>query len=281
MNLVLSGPIDSALRSRVVELSRPATVVALHATADRLERVVDTPAVRAAIAALCDAARVDHGYVADGARLSDFRLLAMDMDSTLITIECIDELADLAGKGAEVAAITAAAMRGEITDFADSLRRRVALLRGAPASLLQRVLDERLKLTEGAVELIHAARACGIHTLLLSGGFTFFAEALQQRLQLSEIRANRLEIREGVLTGELLGAILDGAAKAGTVTEALKRLGASAQYALVIGDGANDIPMMRSAGTSIAYHAKPITEATASTRVRYGTLLVALDYLPA
>jgi phosphoserine phosphatase len=278
MNLVLSGPIDATLRSSITELTKPADIVRLHAAAERFEHVIDTPDVRTAVAAACDAARVDHAFVPEGARLSDFRLLAMDMDSTLITIECIDELADLAGKGAEVAAITAAAMRGEITDFAESLRRRVALLRGAPESLLQRVLDERLKLTDGATELVAAAHACGVRTLLLSGGFTFFAEALQRRLQLSEIRANQLEIRGGVLTGGLIGPILDGTAKASAVADSLKQIHASRRQALVIGDGANDIPMMREVDTSVAFHAKPITETVSSHRIRYGSLSAVLNF---
>jgi phosphoserine phosphatase len=280
VNLVLSGPIQPALRDRIAEVVGAATVVALHPEAERFDDVPDSADVRDRVAMWCDADRVDHAFVADGAVLADFRLMAMDMDSTLITIECIDELADLAGKGPEVAAITAAAMRGEIVDFAESLRRRVALLKGAPASLLQRVMDERLQLTPGATELIRAARAAGIHTLLLSGGFTFFAEKLRQQLNLDECAANILEIRDGKLTGELLGPILDGNAKARRVAESLARHGLTSKRALVIGDGANDIPMMRLAGTSIAYRAKPVTEATASHRIRYGTLRVALDYWP-
>ncbi len=172
MNLVLSGPIDDALRNAVVATVRPSHVVQLHASAYRFHDAACDAAVKSTIQGMCDAARVDHAYVEQGLCLSHFRLLAMDMDSTLITIECIDELADLVGRKAEVVAITEAAMRGEIPDFAESLRRRVALLAGESCSALQRVYDERLRLSVGAETLLAAARQASLGTLLVSGGFT-------------------------------------------------------------------------------------------------------------
>ena len=196
-------------------------------------------------------------------KFADFRLLAMDMDSTLITIECIDELADFAGKKNEVAAITAAAMRGEI-DWPLSLRQRVALLRGLDESVLQRVFDERLRLTPGAEILLHAAKQAGMVTLLVSGGFTFFTERLQARLGFDAAFANQLEIVGGKLTGKVIGELCDAQAKARHVREAAARIGAARNQIMVIGDGANDLPMMAEAGVSIAFCAKPVVQAQAT-----------------
>ena len=196
-------------------------------------------------------------------KFADFRLLAMDMDSTLITIECIDELADFAGKKNEVAAITAAAMRGEI-DWPLSLRQRVALLRGLDESVLQRVFDERLRLTPGAEILLHAAKQAGMVTLLVSGGFTFFTERLQARLGFDAAFANQLEIVGGKLTGKVIGELCDAQAKARHVRETAARIGAARNQIMVIGDGANDLPMMAEAGVSIAFCAKPVVQAQAT-----------------
>lgn len=196
-------------------------------------------------------------------KFTDFRLLAMDMDSTLITIECIDELADFAGKKNEVATITQAAMQGEI-DWPMSLRQRVALLRGLDESVLQRVYDERLRLTAGAEILIQAAQQAGMATLLVSGGFTFFTERLKARLGLDAAFANQLEIIGGKLTGTVLGELCDAQAKARHVREMATRIGAAHKQIMVIGDGANDLPMMAEAGVSIAYCAKPVVQAQAT-----------------
>lgn len=194
-------------------------------------------------------------------RLSDHRLIAFDMDSTLINIECIDEIADAVGKKAEVAAITEATMRGDITDFKESLRRRVALLRGVALSDLQQVLDQRLQLNPGAEALLAACRAAGLRTVLVSGGFTFFAQAVQQRLQIDLMRSNELAVQDGKLTGELVqqswGDICDGEEKRRTVLAECERLGCSPAQAIAVGDGSNDIPMMQACGLSVAYHAKP------------------------
>lgn len=279
MNLTLSGDIDETLRDAVARIASSHRIVLPHRRALRFEGVADTPGVRAAVAAQCRAARVDHSFLQAGAKLADYRVLAMDMDSTLITIECIDELADLAGKKGEVAAITEAAMRGEISDFAESLKRRVALLAGVPASLLERVYGERLKLSRGAEALLSAARNAGLATLLVSGGFTFFTDRLQSRLGFDRAHANLLEIEGGRLTGSVVGGIVDAAGKARAVDELLGALGASKAQAIVIGDGANDLAMMAGTGLSIAYHAKPIVRAATSHAIDFGGLDVVLDWM--
>jgi phosphoserine phosphatase len=200
-------------------------------------------------------------------KLTDFKAIAFDMDSTLINIECIDEIADAVGKKAEVAAITEAAMRGEITDFKDSLRRRVALLKGVPAQALQEVYDQRLKLNPGAPELINAAKAAGLHTLLVSGGFTFFADRVRERLGMHEAHSNTLEVVGGLLTGRVLGEIVDGEAKKQHLLALCQRLGCAPSQSIAVGDGANDLPMMGVAGLSVAYHAKPKVREQALDRV--------------
>jgi len=205
-------------------------------------------------------------------RLADFKAIAFDMDSTLISIECIDEIADAVGKKAEVAAITEAAMRGEITDFNDSLRRRVALLRGVPAEALQQVYDERLTLNPGAPELIQAAKAAGLRTLLVSGGFTFFADRVRERLGMHEAHSNTLEIEGGLLTGRVLGDIVDGEAKKQHMLALCARVGCRPDQAIAVGDGANDLPMMGASGLSVAYHAKPKVREQAMVAINEGGL---------
>ncbi len=206
---------------------------------------------------LSEALQVDAEVVPSDARLSDYRLLAFDMDSTLITIECIDEIADYAGRKTEVAAITEAAMRGEITDYDESLRRRAELLAGLPESTLQRVYDERLRVTPGAETVIAAARAADLHVLLVSGGFTFFTERLRERLGLDFAFANTLEVRDGVLTGRIVGEIVNADGKQRALERTCAAIGCTPQQAIVVGDGANDLKMMSIAGVSVAYHAKP------------------------
>ena len=190
----------------------------------------------------------------------DIKILAMDMDSTLINIECIDEIADFTGKKAAVAQITEATMRGEIKDFQESLRRRVALLEGASVDALEAVYRERLRPNPGAVELLAGANERGLYTLLVSGGFTFFTEKLQQQLGFKQAQANTLEIIDGKLTGKVLGNIVDGVAKADYLDEACRLLGYTKANAMTIGDGANDLIMMNGSGISIAYKAKPIVK---------------------
>jgi phosphoserine phosphatase len=226
------------------------------------------------VAGYCYEHRLDYGYIAPHRKLSDFGLLVMDMDSTLISIECIDEIADMYQLKPQVAAITEAAMRGEI-DFAESLRRRVALLAGLEEGALQRVYDERLQLNPGAEAMIAALQHHGVKTLLVSGGFVFFTERLKARLGLDFAHSNTLEIADGKLTGKVLGHILDGQGKAEWLVEVRNELALRPEQVIAMGDGANDLKMMMQAGMSIAYHAKPVVRAQAS----YAFNFVGLDGL--
>ncbi|MEY8875943.1 MAG: phosphoserine phosphatase SerB [Leptothrix sp. (in: b-proteobacteria)] len=216
-------------------------------------------------------------------RLADFKLIAFDMDSTLINIECVDEIADAAGRKAEVAAITAAAMRGEITDYKDSLRRRVALLAGVPASALDEVYEQRLQLNPGAEALVRACQAAGLKTLLVSGGFTYFTDRLKARLGLDWARSNVLEVVDGHLTGRLVdqdwGDICDGDEKRRTLLATCAAMGIAPSQAIAMGDGANDLPMMGVAGLSVAHHAKPAVRAQAMVAINDGGLDRLLEVL--
>lgn len=208
--------------------------------------------------------------------LGHFGLVAFDMDSTLITIECIDEIADAVGMKDQVAAITEATMRGEIADFRESLLRRVALLKGVPVGALQEVYDTRLQLTAGAEALVGACKAAGLKVLLVSGGFTFFAERLRERLGLDYVRANLLEQVDGVLTGRVLpqawGDVCDGAVKRATLLDVASLLGLAPDQTIAVGDGSNDIPMMQAAGLSVAFHAKPKVREVADVAIESGGL---------
>jgi len=194
------------------------------------------------------------------ANLAEITVLAMDMDSTLINIECIDEIADFTGKKSAVAQITEATMRGEIKDFEESLRRRVALLEGVSADSLEAVYRERLLPNPGAVELLAGAHQRGLYTLLVSGGFTFFTDKLRMQLGFKQSQANTLEIIDGKLTGKVIGDIVDGAAKAAYLDTACRALGCTKANAIAMGDGANDLLMMNGSGISVAYQAKPIVK---------------------
>ena len=209
-------------------------------------------------------------------RLADYRLVAFDMDSTLISIECIDEIADIAGRKAEVAAITEAAMRGEITDYKDSLRQRVALLKGVTVAHMEEVYTRRLQLNPGAAELVAACKAAGLKVLLVSGGFTFFTDRIKARLGIDFARSNVLEVQDGVLTGRMVdqpwGDICDGAEKRRTLLEVSTLMGIPASQTIAMGDGANDLPMMGVAGLSVAYHAKPRVRAEAMVAINQGGL---------
>jgi phosphoserine phosphatase len=216
-------------------------------------------------------------------RLADFKLIAFDMDSTLINIECIDEIADAVGKKAEVAAITEATMRGEIRDFRESLTRRVALLEGVPVASLQQVYDERLRLNPGAAELVAACKGAGLKVLLVSGGFTFFANRVKERLGIDFARSNLLDEANGLLTGRVVmqswGDICDGAEKRRTLLEVALLLGISPAETIAMGDGANDLPMMGEAGLSVAYHAKPKVRSEAMVAINEGGLDRLLEVL--
>jgi phosphoserine phosphatase len=220
-------------------------------------------------------------------KLSDFKLIAFDMDSTLISIECVDEIADVVGKKTEVAAITEAAMRGEITDYKDSLRRRVALLKGVTVADMEQVLVERLRINPGAAELIRACKAAGLKVLLVSGGFTYFAYRVRDTLGIDFVRANVLEIASGANCGELTGHmvdqawgdICDGAEKRRTLLEVASLLGIEPSQCIAMGDGANDLPMMGVAGLSVAYHAKPAVREQAMVSIEHGGLDRLLEVL--
>ena len=220
-------------------------------------------------------------------KLSDFKLIAFDMDSTLINIECVDEIADAVGKKAEVAAITEAAMRGEITDYKDSLRKRVALLRGVTIADMEQVYTERLRINPGAAELVRACKAAGLKVLLVSGGFTFFSERVRQTLGIDFTRANVLEVESGPNCGQLTGYmvdqpwgdICDGAEKRRTLLEVASLLGIEPSQCIAMGDGANDLPMMGVAGLSVAYHAKPAVRAQAMVAINEGGLDRLLEVL--
>ena len=213
-------------------------------------------------------------------KLSDFKLIAFDMDSTLINIECVDEIADAAGRKAEVAAITEAAMRGEITDYKDSLRKRVALLRGVTVAHMEQVYTERLQLNPGAANLVAACKAAGLKVLLVSGGFTFFTDRIRERLGIDFARSNVLEVESGPNCGQLTGRmvdqpwgdICDGAEKRRTLLEVITLLGISPSQAIAMGDGANDLPMMGVAGLSVAYQAKPKVREQAMVAINEGGL---------
>lgn len=202
----------------------------------------------------------DLAFLSPGFKPQEVRVLAMDMDSTLINIECIDEIADFTGKKAAVSEITEATMRGEIKDFKESLRRRVALLAGVSATVLESVYQERLRPNPGAQELLAGATQGKLYTLLVSGGFTFFTEKLRQELGFKQTQANTLEIIDGKLTGKVIGEIVDGAAKAAYLDGACALMNCHKKNAITMGDGSNDLPMMHGSGISIAYRAKPIVK---------------------
>ena len=269
MNLVLQGPtLTRADVDAVADGVRPAHIEPLGEKAFRLSAA--TP--HDSVAKLCEARRMDFAWLPEGRRFAELRLVAMDMDSTLITIECIDELGAYAGKKAVIAAITEAAMRGEIADYKDSLRRRVALLAGQPEAILEDLYTKKLALTPGAEQLVAACRKHGIKLLLVSGGFTYITERLKARLGLDYTFSNTLEIANGRLTGKLLGDIVDAQGKVTEFKRVMQALNASKEQTVAIGDGANDLKMMAEAGLSVAFHAKPVVRAQASCALTYSGL---------
>ncbi len=277
LKLILQGP--GATEDAAQKLAAMAGAGRIHPLgpfAWRCDDIQSGAAVRKEIAHAAFDAKVDAAFVPAGMALADFRLVVMDMDSTLITIECIDEIADMQGLKAEVAAITESAMRGEI-EFRESLQRRVALLKGLDASALDQVFEQRLELTLGAHAMLHGMKQAGLRTVLVSGGFTYFTERLQKDLELDVTRANLLEVADGRLTGQVIGDIVDAEAKKATVVAQAAELGAPPSAAIVIGDGANDLQMMSVAGLSIAFRAKPVVQEKADVALNFSGLDGALN----
>ena len=259
MNLVLQGPALTENLARELGAAERIT--------DRAFRLRKVP-VRD-LSAWSEKHRADHAWVPEGRRFADLKLVAMDMDSTLITMETIDELGDLVGRKAEIAAITARAMRGEI-DYPESLRQRVSLLKGLPESGLLEIYDTRLKLNSGAEALLAACKRHGVKTLLVSGGFTYFVERLKARLGIDYAISNTLEITDGRLTGRVVGDIVDADAKAAKFREIARA--SRKEQTVAIGDGANDLKMMAEAGYSVAFHAKPVVRAQAGCALTWSGL---------
>ncbi|HTS21809.1 MAG TPA: phosphoserine phosphatase SerB [Casimicrobiaceae bacterium] len=270
-DLVVQGEdIDTPALKALARLAGARDIVALTRAATQAFRLSGSER-RDAVAGFCLEAGFDFAFVPRDRRLERVRLVAFDMDSTLITIECIDEIADMQGIKAAVAEVTASAMRGEI-DFRQSLQRRVALLAGLPIGALQRVYDERLALSPGAERMVAGFRQAGARTLLVSGGFSFFTERLKSRLGIDYALAGALETADGRLTGRVSGEIVDGAAKAAAFAPLREELRGGDGLALAIGDGANDLPMLRLADVSVAYHAKPVVRAEATHAIDHSGL---------
>jgi phosphoserine phosphatase len=272
MNLIIQSihDIPATHLERIAGLATATRIEHIAAHAYRLREAKPHDA----IATFCHDNQLDYGFVRPNQHLSDFGLVVMDMDSTLISIECIDEIADMHQLKPQIAAITESAMRGEI-DFAESLHRRVALLEGLDEKALQQVYDERLALNPGAETMLAALKQHGIKTLLVSGGFLFFTDQLKQRLNLDYAHSNSLEIINGKLTGKVVGNVIDANRKAEWLVHTRDELELKPEQVIAIGDGANDLKMMAQAGTSIAYHAKPIVRSQAS----YAFNFVGLDGL--
>ena len=274
-DLVLQGPgLSSEALDTFKVICMPERIT-LYQRAARCFAVLEDAETRKAVRGLSDFWKLDHAFVDPKLRLADFLLLVLDMDSTLVNIETLDETAAYAGKGAEVAAITEAAMRGEI-DYKESLRRRVAMLAGADAALLGRVYDEKLAFNDGAQQLVSACRRHGLKILLATGGFTFFTERIKASLNIDYTRSNQLEIIDGRLTGQVTGPdgaeIVDAESKAQALREACAEIGCPTAQSIAIGDGANDVRMMQLAGLSVAYRAKPVVREQATYALNYSGL---------
>jgi len=273
MHLIIQGAnVETNDLKQLAKLSGANSIEQTNPNVFRLSSATPHPEIEA----LCAKAQLDYAFVPETQTLDQIGLVVMDMDSTLITIECIDEIADMMNLKPQVAAITEAAMRGEL-DFAQSLTKRVALLAGLDAGALQRVYDERLRLSPGAEIFIKALQQRGIKTLLVSGGFTFFTDRMKTRLKLDYTASNVLEIIDGKLTGRVLGKIVDAQGKADWLKQVRDELGLHKAQVIGIGDGANDLKMLGEAGIGIAYHAKPVVRAQTNYAINYGGLDAVLN----
>lgn len=265
MNLIIQGL--EVANSDLRELAK-------LAGADHIERItgqafrLENASRREHVAEYCADAELDFAFVEQTAQLSDFGLVAMDMDSTLLAIESIDEIADMHGMKPQVSEITQRTMRGEIV-FAESLRQRTALLQGLDQDALQQVYDERVRLSPGAEIMLQRMKSAGLRTMVISGGFTFFTDRIKTKLNLDYAAANKLEIADGKLTGKVLGEIIGASGKAEVLKSVREKLGLRREQVIAIGDGANDLKMMEEAGVSIAYHAKPIVQEKATYAINH------------
>ncbi len=265
--LVIQAPeVATQDLKQLAKLTKAQQIDAIHPQAFKL--LGADPSTRRAVEDYCESAGLDFAFMPAEATLKDIGLVVMDMDSTLITIECIDEIADMLGVKAQVAAITERSMRGEL-DFPQSLRERVSLLAGLEESALEQVYRERLQLTPGAEKMLAAVHAAGGKSLLISGGFTFFTERLKAKLGLHYAVANTLEVRDGKLTGKVLGDIIDAQSKADWLVRLRTELQLERLQTIAIGDGANDLKMLAEAGYGIAFHAKPIVRAQAAYAINH------------
>lgn len=260
MNLIIQG--TEIENSDLRTLAKLAGASQIERITGEAFRMLDAQ-LHPEIESFCKETSLDFAFVPPEKKLTDFGLVVMDMDSTLLAIESIDEIADFHGIKAEVAAITQSTMRGEI-DFAESLTRRAVLLEGLQESALQRVYDERLQLSAGAEKMLQGMQSAGIKTMVISGGFTFFTERIKKCLGLDYAFANTLDIQNGRLTGRVLGNIIGATGKGEILERVRDQLGLSKEQVIAIGDGANDLKMLAAAGTGIAYHAKPILQAHAT-----------------
>lgn len=275
--LVLQSPIlDAQLREQIAAIAEAEQVIQVRNHVIRLNGFNES--LLTEIQAWCQQHKVDIAMLDELRSLSDIKILAMDMDSTLINIECVDEIAGCAGRKDQVAEITEATMRGEIKNFKESLIKRVALLEGTSAKCLQTIYDDILHLNPGAEALIEAAHKHGITTLLVSGGFTFFTSRLKERLDLDYAYANQLEVLDGKLSGRVLGDILDGDAKANYISTLMEQLDATPEQCIAIGDGSNDLPMMSKVHYSVAYMAKPTVQEQARYSINHNGLDAVLNF---
>jgi phosphoserine phosphatase len=281
-HLVIQSPaLSTDLIEQAAAIAEASGVRRVGTTAARLLAVNDSAEIRTEILAWGERSLVDTAYVIAGNRLSDCKVLAMDMDSTLINIECIDEIAAFGGVKEQVASITEAAMRGEIKDFSESLIRRVAFLKGLSAEVLQSVYEQKLRFNPGAEQLVATAKQAGLKVLLVSGGFTFFTEKLKARIGLDAAHANILGAENGLLTGQVVGRILDAQGKADTLRAFADACGATPEQIIAIGDGANDLKMLGLAGYSVAYRAKPVVRAQAKFALNVAGLDGVLNWFEA
>jgi phosphoserine phosphatase len=265
MNLIIQGlEIANSDLRELAKLAGANHIERITGEAFRLENATR----REHVAEYCADAELDFAFVEQTAQLSDFGLVAMDMDSTLLAIESIDEIADMHGMKPQVSEITQRTMRGEIV-FAESLRQRTALLQGLHQDALQQVYDERVRLSPGAEKMLQRMKSAGLRTMVISGGFTFFTDRIKTKLNLDYSAANNLEITDGKLTGKVMGEIIGASGKAEVLKSVREKLGLRREQVIAIGDGANDLKMMEEAGVSIAYHAKPIVQEKATYAINH------------